>query len=395
MLPKEINYLAEARKIHTRLIEIRRDIHMHPELGMEEHRTAGIVENILKSLGIETKRLAGTGVAGLLEGGKPGKTVALRADMDALPIVDEKKVEYASKIPGKMHACGHDAHTTCLLGAAMLLAKYRDFWPGNVKFIFQPAEETVGGALPMIEEGVLEGPAVDAIFGLHCEESIPAGKIGLTYDKMHAASDQFEVLIHGKSCHGAAPHKGVDAIAVGAQIVCALQNIVSRNIDPLDSAVVTVGAFQGGCSSNVIADKVRLAGIIRTLTPETREFVRQRVEKTVRGIADAMGAEVEIKLIRSYPALINNDEMVDLVRKAAEDALGRENIVLVNKPSMGVEDFAYFLQKVPGAYFHLGVRNEEKGIVHPGHSSLFDIDEDALPIGAAMLGQVATRYLGE
>lgn len=385
--------ISEAWYLKNELVRIRRHLHMYPELGLEEHRTAAMVENTLQHLGISTQRVAGTGVIGLLSGASSGRTVALRADMDALPLTDEKKVDYASKMPGKMHACGHDAHTAALLGAAMLLTKHRWEFAGNVKFLFQPAEETVGGALPMIEEGAMENPQVDAVFGLHTDVDIDVGKIGIIYGKANAASDTFDVVICGRGSHGAAPHKGVDAIAVGAQIITALQNVVSRNVDPVDAAVVTVGVIQGGYQRNIIADELRFSGIIRTLDPKTRQAVLQRVKDTVAGIASAMGAKALVRISPSYPSLINDNHMVDLVKDTAEEMLGRRKVVLVKEPNMGVEDFAYFLQRVPGAFFRLGVRNEQKGIVHASHSSLFDIDEDALVIGAAMHAAVALRYL--
>jgi len=366
---------------------------MYPELGFEEYHTASLVEDTLHKLGIGTRRLAGTGVVGLLSGRGPGRTVALRADMDALPLNDEKAVDYASRIPGKMHACGHDAHTAALLGAAMLLTKYKWDFAGNVKFLFQPAEETVGGALPMIEEGAMENPRVDAIFGLHTDVDIDAGTIGVIYGKANAASDTFDVVIYGRGSHGAAPHEGVDAIAVGAQVITALQNVVSRNVDPVDAAVVTVGVIQGGYQRNIIADELRFSGIIRTLDPDTRERVRQRVKDTVIGVASALGAKASVRIFPSYPSLINDNTMVELVKATAEEMLGRKRVIVLEKPNMGVEDFAYFLQRAPGAFFRLGVKNEEKGIVHASHSSLFDIDEDALVIGAAMHAAIALRFL--
>jgi len=392
---KSINLIEEAQKIKQDIVQFRRNFHMHPELGMEEYRTVGIIEDMLKSLGIETKRIAGTGLIGLLRGKGPGKTIALRADMDALPISERNKVCYASKIPSKMHACGHDAHTASLLGAAMLLSKYKDKFNGNVKFLFQPAEETVGGALPMIKEGALKNPEVDAVFGLHVNADIEVGKIGISYGKTNAASDMFDVIIYGKSCHGAAPHEGIDAITVGAQVVSALQNFVSRNIDPLDSVVVTIGEFQGGCAKNVIADKVKLSGIIRTLDPNTRKIACEKVKKIILGVTEALGAKANINFIPSYPSLINNNLMTDLVKSVAEELLGKDNVIVIDKPTMGVEDFAYFLQSTAGSFFKVGVRNKGKAIVQPLHSSLFDIDEDALPIATAMHTQIVLKILTE
>jgi len=392
---KSMNLLFEAQKIKQDIVQLRRNFHMYPELGMEEYRTVGIIEDTLKSLGIETNRIAGTGLIGLLRGKGSGKTIALRADIDALPISDKKKVSYASKVPGKMHACGHDAHTASLLGAAMLLSKYKNKFNGNVKFLFQPAEETVGGALPMIKEGALKNPEVDAVFGLHADPNIEVGKIGITYGKTNAASDMFDVIIYGKSCHGAAPHEGIDAITVGAQVVSALQNFVSRNVDPLDSVVVTIGIFQGGYQRNIIADRVKLSGIIRTLDPNIRKIACDRVKKIILGVTEALGAKANINFTPSYPSLINDNSMTDLVKSVAEELLGKDNVIVINKSTMGVEDFAYFLQNVSGSFFKVGVKNKEKGIVQPLHSSLFDIDEDVLPIATAMHTQIALKILTE
>ncbi len=388
-----IDWLLEADKISKDIVAIRRYLHMNPELGFEEHLTSEFVEKTLHDIGIKTKRVAGTGIIGILTGKDLGKTVGIRADMDALPLNDGKNVEYASKVKGKMHACGHDAHTAGLLGAAMLLAKHRESFFGQVKFLFQPAEETTGGALPMIKEGAMENPKVNAVFGLHCNVGLDTGKIGVIYGKAYASSDMFDIKIKGKSCHGASPQFGIDAIAVGAQVINCLQSIVSRSIDPLDSAVITVGKFNGGYQRNIIADTANLSGIIRTLEPETRKKIRNNFAKMVNKICEAYGAQADINIVESYPALVNDDKMVDLVRAAASKLIGEQNVVVVSKPGMGVEDFAYFLKEAPGAFFQLGVRNEAKGIVHPAHSNLFDIDEDALPLASAVLANIAFEYL--
>jgi len=387
------NLLAEAQKIAPALIKIRRDLHQHPELGTEEHRTVGIVEATLRSLGIPTQRVAETGLVGLLEGNGPGKTVALRADMDALPMLDAKQVEYASTVAGKMHACGHDVHTSGLLGAAMLLQSRKSQFAGNVKFLFQPAEETSGGALRMIQEGVMENPKVNAVFGLHCAPEIQAGKIGVSYGKSYAASDFFDVTIYGKSCHGAAPHNGIDSIFIGSQVVSALQGYVSRNVNPVDSVVVTIGQFMGGSQRNIIADKVELSGIIRTLEPATRENAIATVKKIIEGVATSLGAQVDIRFIAGYPCLINDDNMANFVKHVAEDLLDKENVLVVEKPTMVVEDFAYFAQHAPGAFFSLGVKNDRKGINHPLHTIFFDVDEDALAVAAALHAKIALTFL--
>ena len=389
------NLLMEAKEMNQQVISLRRDFHMHPELGREEERTVGIVEKTLQSLGIKTKRVAGTGLVGLLQGKGPGKTVALRADMDALPLDDKKAVEYASKVPGKMHACGHDVHTAGLLGAAMLLSRHKDQFPGNVKFFFQPAEETVGGALPMIVEGVMENPKVDGVFGLHVSPEIEVGKIGIYYGKFYAASDKLDVVIHGKASHGSAPQSGIDAILAASQVVSALQSFVSRNVSPMDAAVVTIGKFVGGYQRNIVADKVELAGTIRTLNPATRDAAKSHLTKLITGVAESFGAEVDITYTPGYPCLINDDAMTDLVKNSVTHLLGADNVVLVPNPRLGVEDFAYFLQQAPGSFYQLGVRNEAKGVVNPVHTHLFDVDEAALAVAAAVHAKVALDFLAE
>ncbi len=367
------------------LIQVRRDFHLHPELGFEENRTAKKIAAYLDEMGIEyIEGIARTGIVGIIRGGQEGKTIALRADIDALPIQDEKKTEYQSMVEGKMHACGHDAHTTILLGTAKVLNEMKDSLKGNVKLFFQPAEETTGGAKPMIEEGVMENPHVDAVFGLHMDPEINVGSIGIKYGKMNASSDMFDVIIRGKGSHGAYPQNGIDAVAVSAGVISALQTVVSRNVDPRDSAVVTIGKIQGGTAGNIICDKVEMRGIIRTLTPKTRAVVLERVKSVIEMTAEALGATGEFIRHEGYTSLINDDHYVDMVKANGEKLLGKDHIVIKQVVSMGVEDFAFFLEKAPGAFFTIGCRNEDKGIIHPLHHCLFDIDEDCLTIGVAM-----------
>ncbi|NPV43751.1 MAG: amidohydrolase [Firmicutes bacterium] len=380
--------------IEDDVIKIRRDFHMNPELGMEEYRTSRIVGEILEGLGLEVKRnIANTGVVGLLAGGSGGKTIALRADMDALPIQDEKKVVYASRILGKMHACGHDAHTAILLGTAMVLSRIKDRLKGSVKFIFQPAEETVGGAEPMIREGVLENPKVDAIFGLHMAPDIETGRIGVKYGMANASSDTFRIVVKGRAAHGASPHLGVDAIAVTAQVINCLQLLISREVDPLDSAVLTIGTINGGTQSNIICDRVQMTGTLRSLNPVVRKRIIERVKQLLTGITQNLGGDCLLSLTPGYPPLFNHSEMVELVERAAKGVIGEENVVRISRPSMGVEDFAYFLQKVQGAFWRLGCRNPSKNIEYPGHNPLFDIDEDALAIGVAVHVKTVMEFL--
>lgn len=386
-----MDILKEAEKVEKEVIELRRKIHMYPELGFEETKTSEIVYDYLKNLGIEVKRIAKTGVVGTLKG-NGSKTIAIRADMDALPIQEENDVEYASQIPGRMHACGHDVHTAILLGTAKLLANMRDKLKGNVKFIFQPAEETTGGALPMIEEGVLENPKVDAIIGLHVDPELQVGQIGITYGKAYASSDMFDIIVKGKSSHGAEPHKSVDAIVIAANIVNMLQTVVSRKANPLSPIVLTIGTIEGGYARNIIANKVRMSGIIRMMEEEKRDEIVEMVEKICDNTAKAMGGEVEFKRTRGYPCLVNHKGMTDLIKETAFPLLGESNVIEV-APTMGVEDFAYFLQKVPGSFYKLGCGNKEKGINKPIHNNQFNIDEDCIKIGLAVHVSTVLKYL--
>lgn len=391
---KDKSILELTEKIKKDLITIRRDFHMHPELGMEEHRTSKIIGDMLEDLGIKVQRnVANTGVVGLLEGRTNGKTIALRADMDALPIQDVKNVEYASTISGKMHACGHDAHTTMLLGTAMILSKMRDKLIGNVLFIFQPAEETVGGADPMIKEGVLKNPKVDAIFGIHMAPDIDTGKIGVRYGVSNASANTFEIEIKGKATHGATPHLGVDAITVSAQVINALQTVISRQIDPIDNAVLTVGTIKGGTQSNIISDSVYMTGTLRTFAPGLREIITSKMKKLLEGITESMGANFILIINQGYPILSNHGEMVELVENAAKEIIGNENIITIQKPRLGAEDFAYFVQEVSGAFWRLGCKDPKSNIELSDHSSNFDIDEDSLTIGVAMHIKIVLNFL--
>lgn len=376
----------QANRLKPWLIDVRRDFHRYPELGMAEYRTRDKIIQYLEEMGISYKQgMANTGVVGLIEGDKSGRTVALRADMDALPITEQNEVDYKSTIPGKMHACGHDAHTTILLGAAKVLQAHQDKLTGNVKLIFQPAEETVGGAKPMIEEGVLHNPPVDAVFGLHMAPEIPVGQIGVKYGQMNAASDTIRITIKGKSGHGAYPHSGTDAIVIAAHVITALQTIVSRNVDPREAAVLSIGTIRGGTQGNIVADEVRLVGTVRTFDAAVRKQVIQRIEEVVEYTAKGLGGDYTFDIgDDGYIALVNDDSMVDVVKKSGEVLLGRDNVREIAMPSMGVEDFAYFAQAAPSAFFRLGCRNEVKGIVHGAHTGRFDIDEDSLPIGVAL-----------
>jgi amidohydrolase len=377
--------LQAAQAILPWMTEIRRDLHRHPELGLEEHRTVSRVSAILGELGIEHRAgIAQTGVLGTIRGGSPGPVVALRADLDALPLQDQKDAPYRSQIAGKMHACGHDVHTAILLGAARLLSERSSEIAGTVKLLFQPAEETVGGAQMMIAEGALDDPPVAAIFGLHVDPTIDVGRVGVRYGQRNASSDDLAITIHGRSAHGAYPANGVDAIMVAAQVVTALQSVVSRNVDARRSAVVSLGTIRGGTQGNIVASQVEMVGTVRTLDPATRELVLRRVRETAEGVAAGLGARAEVTIRPSYDPVINHDAMVDVVRRNAENLLGGEHLTTIPHASLGVEDFGFYLQRIPGAFYSLGVRNQAAGIVHPIHHELFDVDERCLAIGAAL-----------
>ena len=376
------------------LVEIRRTIHMHPELGFEEIETSKLVSEWLERFGLQVKRgLAKTGVVGLLESKKPGKTVAVRADMDALPIEEVTQVPYASRIRGKMHACGHDAHVAILLGVAKFFSSIPDQVKGNIKWIFQPAEEGGGGGRVMADEGALENPKVDAIFGAHVFPFLPMGKVGVNERVGMAAADRFTLRIIGKGGHAASPHVARDPILAAGHFITQIHTIVSRNINPLESGVVTIGKVNGGTAFNIIPDEVELLGTVRSLDPQVREELKSRIEQVIQGIVRSFGMDYRFDFEYGYPVLVNDQGMSKLVALACSKGIGKENVEVL-KPSMGSEDFAYYLEKVPGAYFRLGCRNEEKGIIHPYHSSLFNIDEAVLPFGVEMFVRIIDQYLG-
>lgn len=386
----------EANHIKDELIEIRRTLHQYPELGFEETNTSKFIKDFLRKEGIQFKEFAGTGVCGIIEGTKEGvnnKVIGLRADIDGLPMQDKKVCSYASKVSGKMHACGHDGHTTILLGAAKLLNKNKDKFNGTVKLIFEPAEETTGGAKVMIEEGVLTNPTVDVMCGLHVEETLDAGMIMVRRGTVNAASNPFNITIKGSGGHGAYPDTAIDPIVMASHVVTSLQSIVSREIKPVNPAVVTIGSIHGGTAQNIIPNEVKLGGIIRTMTNEDREFAKARLKEIVNGICTTFRGSAEIEIEESYPCLYNDDNMVKILEDSAINVIGSENVKVQKNPKLGVESFAYFANKVPSVFYFLGIRNEEKGIVHPAHNSLFDIDEDALPIGVAIQCEVAMNYL--
>jgi amidohydrolase len=315
--------------------------------------------------------------------------------MDALPILEENEVEYVSQTPGVMHACGHDAHTAMLLGVTRLLMDRRDDFAGTVKVLFQPAEEAPpGGAKAMIEAGVLENPAVDAVFGLHVAQELPVGEIRLRAGPAMAAADRFHLRIRGKGGHGARPQSTIDPIVIGAYIVTAMQTLVSRTVDPTEEAVVTVGTFKSGEAFNVIPDTAELGGTVRTFTPENRDLIEERIGTVARGIAQAMGAEVDYVYTRGYPATVNDAAMTELVREEAAKVVGADN-VLESPLLMGAEDFSYFLEARPGAFWFVGSNNPERGLIWGHHHPRFDIDEATMGVGIESMVNVALGYLGE
>lgn len=390
-----ITFLEEANRIKDELITIRRDLHEHPELGFEEKRTSEKIKEFLTKEGIPYVEVAKTGVCGIIKGEKKdnNRVIGLRADMDALPIQDKKVCSYSSKVPGKMHACGHDAHTTILLGVARILNKNKRLFGGCVKLFFEPAEETVGGAPFMIKEGVLENPRVDAIVGLHVTEDLDYGKIRIKSGVVNAASNPYKIKIKGRGGHGAAPHTTIDPNVIASNVVMALQTIVSREIAPVNPSVITVGSINGGTAQNVIPEEVEITGIIRTLTKEDREYVVRRFKELVTGICRGMRGECDIYIEEGYPCLYNNATMVERVKYVGKELLGVENVVEQKHPSMGVESFAFFAMERTSAFYYLGTGNRTKGTDKAAHSNLFDIDEDAIPLGVAMQCGIAYDYL--
>ena len=380
--------------VAEQVVRDRRHLHQHPELGFQEHQTAAFVAERLGSLGIEVRTgVAETGVVGLLRGGRPGKTVLLRADMDALPIDEANDVPYKSQNPGVMHACGHDGHTAILLNAAQVLSERRDNLPGTVKLVFQPCEERPpGGAIRMIEEGVLDDPTPDAVFGLHLSQVYPAGTIVTGPGPRYAAADVFRIVVVGKGGHAAYPHLCIDPVLAAAQVVSALHTIVAREVKPNEPAVITVGKIQAGTAPNVIPNEAVLEGTLRTLDRELRERLVRRVEEVAVGVARAMRADCRVEFELGYPPVVNDPAMAELAVGVARELVGDER-VLAGEPAMPGDDMAYFLERVPGCYFNVGSRNEARGLTGAHHQPRYDIDEEALPVGVEMLVRLVERYL--
>jgi amidohydrolase len=371
-----------------KIVSLRRDIHREPELGFDTEKTAGKVLAALEGLPLDIETgFAKNGIVATLEGEGDGPTVALRADMDALPILEDTGLPFASETEGKMHACGHDGHTSMLVGAAYMLSDMRGRLGGTVKFIFQPAEEGGGGGKVMVDEGVADD--ISSIFALHLWPGLPFGKVATKAGPIMAAADAFEMEVKATGSHGAMPHLGSDAVAIAAQVVTALQTIVSREVDPVEPAVLTVGEIGAGTAFNVIPDKAHLGGTVRTLNADLRQKMPQRMEELARGIAKGMRGDVALDYTFSYPVTVNDEAAANLALDVAEDLFGGESVVELPNPSMGAEDFSYFLESVPGAFIWLGIGEDASGL----HTPKFAFDEEILPRGSALLAALAIEAL--
>lgn len=388
-----IDFVAEAEALRDELIARRRDFHQHPELGFEEFRTAGIVAEVLSALDIEVQTgIAKTGVVGILEGAKDGPTILVRADMDALPIHEENATDYISTVPGKMHACGHDAHTAIGLGVAKVLAKHRDKLAGRVKFVFQPGEEGHGGAEAMIKEGVLENPRPDISLGLHVWNTSPVGSFGVVDGPVMAGASTVEITINGKGAHGALPQEGHDPVICAAQLVTALQTIVSRNVHPLDTAVLSITYIQAGTTHNVIPAQAEIQGTLRAFNLETRDYMVKRIEELSQAIAQGMNCTAEVRVGHITEPVINDAAVGDVVRGALAKIL--PDAPLDNDvQTMGGEDFCFFMKDIPSTFFFVGSANSERGLDYGHHHPRFDIDEDSLPLGVALMSAAVAEYL--
>lgn len=391
----QLDFRAEAEALFDEMVQTRRDFHRHPELGFEEVRTSGIVADRLSELGIEVQRGIGqTGVVGVIDGPKPGPTVMLRFDMDALPIQEENDhLVYASRHEGVMHACGHDGHTSMGLGLARLMTKYREELQGTVKLVFQPAEEGLGGAFAMIADGVLDAPRPDAAFAMHVWTPEEFGNVRVIEGPCMASSSVFTLTVKGRGGHGAAPHLAVDPVLAAAHIVAALQSIVSRNINPQESVVVSVGEFQAGTTFNVIPDKAFLRGTVRSYNNDLHRMIYRRILEMATHMAESFNCKASMETIAIVQAVVNAKGPTDLVRNAAELMVGKEHII--EKRTMASEDMGFFLDEIPGCYFFIGARNEEKGYTFPHHHPRFNFDERAMISGVAIMAKATFDYMAQ
>ncbi len=381
-----------ATKLAPRLIEIRRHIHTHPELSGQESQTAAFVAGVLSSNGLYVQERVGkTGVIGELQGtNKDSRLLAVRTDMDALPIQERTSLEYASRVKGIMHACGHDVHTTVGLGTAMVLSQMSEELPGKVRFLFQPAEEIAQGANWMVADRAMENAS--AILGLHVFPSIPAGSIGVRYGALTAAADELEIIIVGESGHGARPHQAIDAIWIASQVITTLQQAISRTQNPLRPVVLSIGQINGGRAPNVIADRVQLLGTVRSLHPETRNNLPDWIEKIVASVCDSNGAKYEVNYRRGVPSVQNDYTLTQLLQSAAEEAWGSDRVQVLPEPSLGSEDFSVYLEHAPGSMFRLGVGFKDRAINHPLHHPQFEVDESSIVTGVVTLAYTVYKY---
>ena len=378
----------ECENTFEEIVEIRRELHRFPEMGNSEFRTTEIIMNCLDKWGVKYERLLETGVVATVEGAKGGKTVALRADIDALPIEEKTELPFSSQNEGRMHACGHDIHTAVLLGTAKILSENKDKFCGKVKLIFEPDEELLGGAERLIEKGAMKD--VSAVFGLHVRPELPKGHVQVKYGKSYAAADVFEVDVIGKSVHGAEPQKGIDALLIASHIVTALQTVVSRNLAPTESAVLSVCTFNAGTVCNQIAGKATFGGIMRSLGKETREKLKSLLTSTAMGIAESMGAKCEVRIRESYPGITNDNEMTAFLKECAEDILGKENVSVSDTPLMTSEDFGFYLNEAPGSFYHVGCECD-----YPLHSDRFNPDESAILTGMLVDLKAVSEFLNQ
>ncbi len=387
-----VDFTAEAEAIFPELVRMRRAFHRYPETGFEEVRTAGIVANHLRQLGLEVQTGVGqTGVVGLLEGPRPGPTVMARFDMDALPIQEQNEVEYRSERPGVMHACGHDGHMAIGLGLASIMARYQQQLCGRIKFVFQPAEEGLGGAFAMIADGVLRDPRPDVALAMHLWNELPLGTVQVADGPCMAASSRFSLTIVGKGGHGAAPHKGRDPILAAAHIIAALQSIVSRNIDPQESVVVTIGQIQSGSTFNVIPEAALLKGTVRSYNMEMHRTIYRRILEMAKNMSMAFGCSASMETVAIVPAVENSPEVAAVVREQARQVVSPSQVLAGRE--MASEDMGHFLEEIPGCYFFVGSRNEAEGYEYPHHHPQFDFDERAMITGVDILARSAAYYL--
>jgi amidohydrolase len=380
-----------AKTLAPRLIEIRRHLHAHPELSAQEYQTAAYVAGVLSSCGVQVQEAIGkTGVVGELAGkGTERRMLAIRTDMDALPIQELTNLEFASRTPGVMHACGHDLHTTLGLGTAMVLSQLAESLPGKIRFLFQPAEEIAQGASWMIQDGAMEG--VEAILGVHVFPSIPARSVGIRYGALTAAADDLEIVIQGESGHGARPHEAIDAIWIAAQVITTLQQAISRTQNPLHPIVLTIGKIDGGRAHNIIADRVRMVGTVRSLHPDSHQNLPQWIENIVANVCNTYGAKYEVNYRRGVPSVQNDPTLTHILEQASREAWGSDRVEIIPEPSLGSEDFSMYLQHAPGCMFRLGVGHSDKPN-YPLHHPRFEIDEAAIVTGVVTLAYAAYKY---